>query len=544
MENIQKIKLKLFICSFSFLIVYFSVAFSMLMIEPKEKKIIQSNFKITEKSQKKRGNIYDDNGYLIATTIRKYDLIINPSLLRDPKKFELEFKKIFKNKINFNFKNKLSSNLKYLKLKKNISLKDYYQILKIGEPGIRLEENYIRKYPGKSLAAHIIGKVDIDGKGISGVEKKLDDKLSSSKDIYLSIDSGIQNIFKQILLEQIKKFQANAGAGIIMNANNGKIKSIISLPDYDNNINNNLLEKQVFNNATKGLYELGSTLKIFTAAMAIESGKVKDDQLIDVSSPILLSKSQKIRDIKKINFPINLPEIIVHSSNIGTAKIASSLGHNIQKKYFNLIGFNEKVGIEIIETSLPSIRDDNHPSSLMSKSYGYGIQISPLHLTKATAIALNGGKIVNPTLLKKQSTPKNSIQVFSNETSKKLRSILYLVVNDKNGTGKSAKSYYYPIGGKTGTAKKLVNGRYSETENIVAFTGGFPINKPKYVFTIVIDGPKPQKFSANRNTAGWVIAPIVGKLVNRIAPILKIEPLNYESSELDLKKYKIRGATL
>ena len=238
MENIKKIKFKLFICSLSFFIIYFGVAFSMLMIKPKEitnKKLTQ---KITEKKSKTRGNIYDNNGYLLATTIRKYDLIINPSYIRDSNKFELEFKKIFGNKINFNFKDKLSSNLKYLKVKKNISLKDYNRVLKIGEPGIKLEESYIRKYPGKSLVAHIIGKVDVDGKGISGIEKKLDNELSSSQDINLSIDSGIQNIFKKLLLEQIVKFKANAGAGIIMNANNGKIKSIISLPDYDNNIKN------------------------------------------------------------------------------------------------------------------------------------------------------------------------------------------------------------------------------------------------------------------------------------------------------------------
>ncbi len=544
MENIKKIKFKLFICSLSFFTVYIGVAFSMLIIKPKEKIIKQENFKITDKKSKIRGNIYDNNGYLIATTIRKYDLIVNPSVLREPKKFEFELKKIFGNEINFNFKDRFSSKIKYLKLKKNISIKDYNKVLKIGEPGIKLEESYIRKYPGKSLASHIIGKVDIDGKGISGVELKLNKELSSSKDIHLSIDSGIQNILKQLLLKQITKFQAIAGAGIIMNANNGKIKSIISLPDYDNNLNNNLLKKQVFNNATKGLYELGSTLKIFTAAMAIESGKIRDDQLIDVSSPILLSKTQKIKDIKKIKFPINLPEIIVHSSNIGTAKIATSLGYQIQKKYFNLIGFHKKVDIEIIETSFPSINYNNHPSSLMSKSYGYGIQISPLHLAKATAITLNGGKLVSPTLLKNKTNPKKIVRIFSDETSIKLRSILYLVVNDKNGTGKSAKSYYYPIGGKTGTVNKFIDGKYSKTENIVAFTGAFPIHRPEYVFTIVIDQPKPQKFSSMRSTAGWVIAPMVGKLINRISPILKIKPSNLSPSELGLKKYKIRGANL
>ncbi len=544
MENIKKIKFKLFICCLSFFIIYFSVASSMLMIKPKTTIKNKSNFTIAQNKTKIRGNIYDNNGYLIATTIRKYDLVVNPSVLREPKKFEIKLKKIFDNRVPINLKDRLSSKLKYFKVVKNISMEDYNKVLKIGEPGINIEKNYIRKYPGKSLVSHIIGKVDIDGQGVSGVELKLNNELSMSEDIHLSIDSGIQNILRQLLLEQINKFEANAGAAIIMNANNGKIKSIVSLPDYDNNLNNHLSNKQIFNNATKGLYELGSTLKIFTAAMAIESGKVRDDQLIDVSSPILISKSQKISDIKKINFPINLPEIIVHSSNIGTAKIASSLGHQIQKKYFNLLGFNKKVNIEIIETSLPSFNNDNHPSSLMSKSYGYGIQISPLHLTKATAIVLNGGKSISPTLLKYKTVPGKKINVFSENTSKKLRSILYLVVNDKNGTGKSAKSYYYPIGGKTGTVNKFINGKYSKTENIVAFTGAFPIHKPEYVFTIVIDQPKPQKFSSMRNTAGWVIAPMVGKLINRISPILKIKPLNLLPSELGLTKYKIRGASL
>ena len=216
MENIKKIKFKLFICSLSFFIIYIGVAFSMLTIKPNEKINKQENFKVTDKKSEIRGNIYDNNGYLIATTIRKYDLIVNPSVLREPRKFEFELKKIFGNETNFNFKDRFSSKLKYLKLRKNISIKDYNKVLKIGEPGIKLEESYIRKYPGKSLASHIIGKVDIDGIGISGVELKLNKELSSSKDIHLSIDSGIQNILKQLLLEQIKKFQANAGAGIIM----------------------------------------------------------------------------------------------------------------------------------------------------------------------------------------------------------------------------------------------------------------------------------------------------------------------------------------
>ena len=544
MENIKKIKFKVIICSFSFFIVYFGVAFSMLTLSPEKREESKYSKKIAYNESQIRGNIYDSNGFLIATTIRKYDLVINPSVLRSPENFYEQLENIFHKEINLSLKKKLYSKLKYLKIKKNISQIEYKKVLEIGEPGINIEENYIRKYPGKSLASHIIGKVDVDGKGISGLEFKLNNQLTDSQNVHLSIDSGIQNILKQLILKQIRKFQADGGSGILMNAHNGKIRAIVSLPDYDNNINNNLSKEQIFNNATKGTYELGSTLKIFTAAMAIESGKFKDNDLIDVSAPIPLSKFQIIKDIKKINFPINLPEIIVHSSNIGTAKIANSLGHALQNKYFELLGFNKKVNIEIVETALPFINKELRPASLMSKSYGYGIRISPLHLAKATAIVLNGGKLVSPTLLNTQFQKTQYKQIFSSETSRKIRSILYLVINDRNGTGKRAKSFYYPIGGKTGTANKLIDGKYSKTENIVAFTGGFPIDKPQYIFTIVIDGPKPQKFSANRNTAGWVIAPIVGKLVDRISPILKIAPLNLEPSEMGLKNYKIRGTTL
>lgn len=544
MTIIKKIKLRVIISCFSFFLVYYSVAFSLLTFNSNEKKHNKIRSKIVEKNEKFRGDIYDKNGYLIATSIRKYDLIINPSILRFPKKFYIKAEKIFGHKINDDLKKKIISNLKYLKLKKNISKIQYQRILKIGEPGIEIEENYLRKYPGKTLASHIIGKVDVDGNGVSGIELKLNKHLSNSHDIHLSIDSGIQSILKRLLFEQINRFKAKGGSGILMNANNGKIISIVSLPDFDNNINNNLTEEQIFNNATKGVYELGSTLKIFTVAMAIESGKFKDNDLIDVSSPIPLSKFQKIKDIKTIKFPINLPEIIVHSSNIGTAKIANLLGHNIQKKFFNLIGFNKKINIEIVETSLPSVNSEKHISSLMSKSYGYGIQISPLHLAKATAIVLNGGMEIQPTLLKSKIKYNNNNQIFSPETSRKIRSMLYLVVNDKNGTGKLAKSFDYSIGGKTGTVKKFINGKYSNTENIVAFTGAFPIDNPKYVFTLVIDSPKPQKFSAYRNTAGWVVAPLAGKLINRVAPILKIKPQSLHPSGLSLKHYKIRGTTL
>ncbi len=539
MDYIKNVKLRLILCSLCFLIIYIGVSGSLIKYFQLPKRSVADKHNLNKEITKKRGNILDKNGFIMATSIRSKDLIINPKLLKNPNKFYLDLVEIFNNKISIDIKKKLNSDLKYLKIINNIDDRQYEKVLMIGEPGIKIEEKYKRVYPGKTLASHILGKVDVDGKGISGLELKMDKLLSQGTNITLSIDSGVQNVLKNLMLTQIKKFKANGGAGIIMNANNGRIEAIVSLPDYNNN-SNTISKEKYFNKATKGVYELGSTLKIFTAAMAIESGILNDNDLIDVSSPIILAKSQIINDTKKINFPINIPEVIVYSSNIGSAKIADKLGYNLQNKYFNLLGFNKRIQLEIVETSKPKINNSMHISSIMTKSYGYGIQITPLHLTKATAIVLNGGNYITPTLLKKYNDNSKNLKIFTDTTSKKIRSMLYYVVNNKNGTGKKAKNYDYPVGGKTGTAYKLINGQYSNSNKIVAFTGGFPINKPKYVFTIIIDDPKPQKFSFNMATGGWVVAPIITKLVDRIAPILGVKPYNFDLKKLNLEKYKIR----
>lgn len=540
MDYIKNVKFRLVLCSLSFFVIYIGISSYLLKYLKKPEEFVSNNDKIVKEKKVKRGNILDKNGFIMATSIKTKDLIVNPKLLKDPFNFYLNLLKIFNNQVPKELKAKLNSNSRYLKIKKNIDDTEYKKVLMLGEPGIQIEERYIRMYPGNTLASHILGKVDIDGNGISGIELTMNRNLSRSNDVSLSIDSGIQNILKKLMHEQIKKFKANGGAGIIMNASNGKIKAIVSLPDYNNNNINGLSKEQLFNKATKGVYELGSTLKIFTAAMAIESGILKDNDLIDVSSPIKLTRSQTINDTKKINFPINLPEVIVYSSNIGTAKIANKLGYNLQNKYFNLLGFNKEIKLEIVEISKPRISNSMNVSSIMTKSYGYGIQITPLHLAKATAIVLNGGTYLNPTLLNENNENENNLKIFTNSTSKKIRSMLYLVVNNKNGTGKKAKNFDYPIGGKTGTAHKVVGGQYSNSDKIVAFTGGFPINKPKYVFTLIIDNPKPQKSSFNMATGGWVVAPIVSKLIDRIAPILGVRPNNLDTRNLNLEKYKIR----
>ena len=546
MEDLKQAKSRLGLSTFVLFLIFSYVGYSVLNTLSSEN-IINTN-KISKKKnlihQKNRGQILDRDGYILATTIQNNNLILNPSIFKNPNKIVERINKLFYEKNNYHIDQKISPNQKYLVVKKNITPAEYQQILNIGIPGVKLEKSYFRKYPGKNLASHIIGNVDSEGKGVSGIELSMQKQLSQSNNVSLSINAGIQNILRNLISSQINKFEAEGGAGVLMDINNGEIYAIVSLPDYDNNNVNYLSENQKFNKATKGIYELGSTIKIFTAAMGLESKLIKVDELIDVTKPIRISSSKFIKDHRPLNFSINLPEVIVHSSNIGSAQIAKKIGHKTQYHYMNLLGFNQKLPLEIVEVGVPKINNDKRLLSTMTKSFGYGIQISPAHLVAGTASVLNNGYFIKPTLLLKKEKSIYGKKIFSHDTSKILRSILYLVVNNENGTGKKANAFGYFVGGKTGTAHKIDEGKYSKTKKIVAFTGGFPINKPQFAFTIMIDNPKPQKFSSNYATGGWVVAPIVKRFINRVAPILKIYPISKNNFKkfMNMEKYKIRGA--
>ena len=327
-----------------------------------------------------------------------------------------------------------------------------------------------------------------------------------------------------------------------MNAKNGEIYAITSLPDYNANSYNSIFNQNLFNRATKGIYELGSTLKLITAAVAFESGHVKESDVFDVSNPLRVS-SRTIRDFHPLNYRLNIPEVIVHSSNIGSAKIAEKFGTSTQLKYLKSLGLMDKLNLEIPELGTPQVRKDGKLLSTMTISYGHGIAITLGHLASATATIVNDGIHVKPTLLISNPNQLND-RIFSSETSKKMKSIMRLVVSSKHGTAKKAQARGYLVGGKTGTAEKISQtGGYSKNQNIVAFTAAYPMNNPQFVITIMIDNPKGQKFSFGYRTAGWVAAPVIKKLVTRISPILNIKPQTKLSSDFSkgLIKYKIRG---
>ena len=508
--------------------------------------VIKKNDQLLIKQQNtNRGNIFDRNRNLLATTINVSSLSINPYevLNRDEtiSKLEVIFPSINKKIL----LKKLNSKKHHVNLRREITPKEYIAILDLGVEGIKVESLNRRIYPNNSLASHVLGNTNIDGIGIAGIEKSFDPILQMGNDVTLSIHGGIQHILKTTLLKQINKFEAEGGAGVIMDAKTGEVYALASLPDYNANNYKSVIDDKLFNRATKGIYELGSTLKLITAAVALESGLFKENEVFDVSKPLTIS-SRTIRDFHPLDYAINIPEIIVRSSNIGSAKIAEKLGSSIQLKYLKSLGLMDKLSLEIPETGSPLVRTDAKLLTTMTISYGHGIAITPVHLTSATATIVNGGIRINPTLLIPTSI-NNRKRIFSKQTSMKMKSIMRLVVSNKYGTAKQAEAPGYLVGGKTGTAEKISkSGGYLKKQNIVAFTAGFPMNNPRFVITVMIDNPKGQKSSSWYRTAGWVAAPVVSEIVTRIAPILGIQPEMNESVVLtkNLLKYKIRGAEL
>ena len=545
-NNLKLRKIKLSICvtllTFSFVIIgYKTITLASVNYVNKtniSSKKNQPSFLV----KSNRGSIYDRNGELLATTIKVNSLNINPQEILNKNETIKKLKKIFPQLNNQSLRKKLNTRKRHLNLLREISPNEHVLLLKQGIEGIKIEPRNKRVYPNNNLVSHILGGTNIDGEGIAGVEKSFNNRLLNGKDVTISIHKGIQYITEKILSEQIKKFEAEGGAGIVMNAKNGEIYAITSLPDYNANSYNSIFNENLFNRATKGIYELGSTLKLITAAVAFESGHVKESDVFDVSTPLRVS-SRTIRDFHPLNYRLNIPEVIVHSSNIGSAKIAEKFGTSTQLKYLKSLGLMDKLNLEIPELGTPQVRKDGKLLSTMTISYGHGIAITLGHLASATATIVNDGIHVKPTLLISNPNQLND-RIFSSETSKKMKSIMRLVVSSKHGTAKKAQATGYLVGGKTGTAEKVSQtGGYSKSQNIVAFTAAYPMNAPQFVITIMIDNPKGQKFSFGYRTAGWVTAPVIKKLVTRISPILNIKPQTKLSSDFSkgLIKYKIRG---
>ena len=417
-----------------------------------------------------------------------------------------------------------------LRGKRNLTPSQQYQINYLGDPSLEFEEGEKRVYPHKNLLAHVIGTTDVDNVGISGIEKAMDERLTQSDiPLTLSIDIGIQDTIREILKEGMEKFKAVGATAILMDANTAEIIAMVSLPDFDPNINKVKNERALFNMASKGVYEPGSVLKVFNTAMSLESGKVKVADRFDATKPLKL-RYNTIKDYRGENRWLSVPEILVYSSNIGSAQMALKVGASEQRNFLEKIGFFENVDIELAEKGRPLLPKRWSESTIATVAYGYGISVSPLHVISAYSAVVNGGIYHSPSLIKDSPKAKNGHRVLSFNTSKAMRKLMRLVVTD--GSGKRANVRGYEVGGKTGTANKLSEtGRYVDKKVRTTFVSAFPISNPKYALIVMLDEPQPLKETWGFVTSGWNTVPTASKIITAIAPQLNLKA-NYDLDEL------------
>jgi len=486
---------------------------------------------ITKKNY--RADIVDRNGNYLVKSVSSIDIGISPIEIIDKKKLLINLKLIFPNKDYNEIEKKFNKN-KFFKFEKNISPINYEKIMSLGDKAIRPEEKLTRLYPQKNLFSHIIGQIDDDNNGISGIEKSFDKELKITKDLLrLTIDADIQFLIREELLKFKEIFRAKGSAAILMDVNNGAIISMVSLPDFNLNERNAITDVNYINRATKGVYEFGSVFKTFTVAAGFNEG------LIEPNTEYLNLKKQiecngfKIREYsKETPTDLTVEEILIRSGNIGSVRIGQKIGEERFKSFLKKIGAQGTIDFDIQEVGKPTPINWGK-CKLVTASYGHGITTTLLQIAKGYAIVTNGGYDIKPTIIQKKLDEKDSQKRILNiGVSEKINRILRKIVTNKEGTAKLANVKGYEVGGKTGTAQISKNGRYTR-DKINTFAAVFPSQKPKYTLIVMLDEPKtnseyiyyyrdgtqPTK-GTPFNTAGWTSVEVAGKIIERIGPIL------------------------
>ena len=479
-----------------------------------------------------RNDILDRNGDPIARNVAVYHAAIKPNLIKDKKKFIIKLKLLYP-ELNFQFvKNNLDKN-KYFYLKRNITQKERNNLWSLGEKGLLFERTQTRIYPHKNLFSHVIGQIDLDNNGISGVEKYFDKNLKKieNEPLHLSLDINLQYLIREELIQSISDFKAKGAASVLMDAKTGEILSLISLPDYNLNIRQNIKDKNFTNKITKGVFELVSIFKTFTIALAMENNLFSPNTMIkNIPDEIKCSK-YTISEHDEMPSSLSLKQILIRSSNIGTIKVARKIGENKLKTFLEDLNLLNTINFELDEIGSP-LNFSWNKCKLETVSYGHGITTTPLQAVAAYASISNGGIMVDPTLVKNKNSNLEKGRIVNSKTSKKINSILREVVTSDHGTASLAEVDGYYVGGKTGTANKNINGQYTNNK-LTSFISVFPTIDPEYILLVLMDEPKPapqivynyrgKKISGiNRNESGWNSAYAAGKIIEKIGPILAI----------------------
>ncbi|MBM3579335.1 MAG: penicillin-binding protein 2 [Alphaproteobacteria bacterium] len=480
-------------------------------------KVKVSNIYDVHKAEK-RANIFDRNDTLLSTDLKTKSLYISSVLIKDPGLVAQGIAGVFPDLSQHEILKKISEHKlskQWILIRRNLTPLQVDAVQDLKMAGLIFEDDRIRVYPQKSIVSHYVGYVDRDRKGLAGMEMQYNHELARGEDLQLAMDVRVQDILHDELLSAMQEYHAKAASGLVVNVNNGEVIALSSLPDFDANSSNKASADEYFNRVTNGVYELGSVMKLFTNTIAFEENLVKASDVFNVSEPIKYGRFT-ITDYHPIKNDMSVEEIFAYSSNIGTIKIANKIGAEKQKEFLAKIGLLKKLRAEFPGLGKPIYPRNWSEISLYTISYGHGIAITPLHFAMAASAVVNGGVLHKPSFVKLDKQPHGE-RVIKASTSEKMREMLRRVV--EYGTGKNANVEGYNVGGKTGTAERAESGSYSTKLTTASFVATFPINKPQYLIYIVFDRP-----NYIFNTGGVVAAPVAGKVIKNIAPLLGVQP--------------------
>jgi len=470
-----------------------------------------------------RGDILDRNGVVLATNLPTVNLYADASKVQNPDDTAARLVSVLPDLPFEAVRQKLASGRRFVYLRRNLTPREQALVNRLGLPGLEFEDAERRVFPQGRLAAHVLGATDVDNRGIAGIERAFDDRLGNdNRPLQLSIDVRVQHAVRQVLAQAVDRFSAMAGAAMVMDVHTGELLALVSLPDYEPEQFGTAPPEARFNRGTLGVYEMGSTFKLLNTAMGLEVGGLHVTDGFDASHPLRMAGYQ-IKDYHSEGRWLSIPEILVHSSNIGSAKLALQVGGAHQKAFLERMGMLSPVSIELPEAGEPLYPETWRPINTVTISYGHGIAVTPLHLATATTALVNGGILRAPTLLRRDpgAVPEGR-RVISPETSANMRHMMRLVVEE--GTGGKADVPGYLVGGKTGTAEKAAGGGYRHKALLPSFVAAFPMDDPRYVVLAMLDEPKGIPETHGFAAAGWNAAPTVGAIVARVAPLLGVAP--------------------
>jgi cell division protein FtsI (penicillin-binding protein 3) len=483
-----------------------------------------------------RPDILDRNGEILATDVRAASLFGEPKRLIDVDEAVELLTAVMPDLDAKEVRERLGNRKRgFAWLRREISAKQQQEIYRLGLPGIGFLNENKRTYPNGAEVAHLIGLVNVDNQGIAGMEKWLDgnglaalhavglatDRLQEP--VRLAVDLRVQHAMRDELIAARDKFKAIAAAGVITDVRTGEIVSMVSVPDFDPNNPKEANDPTRINRLTTGVFEMGSTFKALTLAMGLDSGKYNLNSMLDARGSLRYGKFN-INDYHAQRRVLSLPEVFTYSSNIGTAKIALGMGVEHHKWFLKKMGQLDRLYTELPESAAPLVPKRWGELNTITIAFGHGMAVAPLQATMAVGALMNGGLMVPPTFMKRteEEARKLGVQVIKPETSAMMRYLMRL--NAEKGSAKKADVPGFYVGGKTGTAEKVVNGRYSKTKLLTTFMAVLPADKPRYLVTLLLDEPKGLPETHGFATSGWNVAPTAAKIIARVAPMLGLEP--------------------